>query len=141
MKKLLLILTFVLFSFSASANDGTVEDYYKFCKPYQANGFSPEGLTSIQKTKSLLCHNSLVNLMKRGQLNCVILNKLRKNNEINDDQFLRLSSLIANEFVRPNPLITTFLNYAENNPDHWEAHISESTFYFLNKKYPCKYKK
>lgn len=139
MRLLIITLTIIFVSFGASAkNTGGVEQYYKFCKPYVANGLSTKGMTEDQVIEFLICNNVLVVLMKRGDMNCKLLNGLRKQGDINDKQFSFLSMLTANEYVSPNPLITSFVTFAENNPDKWNKTLVGSTFDFLNRKFPCK---
>ena len=60
MKLLIITLTIIFINSGVFAkNSGTIEDYYKFCKPYQVNGFSPKGLSDEQYNMSLICNNVL----------------------------------------------------------------------------------
>ena len=139
MKLLIITLTIIFINSGVFAkNSGTIEDYYKFCKPYQVNGFSSKGLSNEQSNMSLICNNGLVTLMKKGILNCDILNYARKDDSIDDKQFNLLSTMIGNGFVKANPLITSFIKYAENNPEHWSKDITFATYHFLSRISPCK---
>ena len=136
MKKLLLTLTFVLFSFGA--NSITIEQLYKNCKPYQNNGFSFENLSQSQASKAVSCFSYLGGMRDRGVANCVILKEVDKKNYIEKIRIKPLSSLIANADVNSNALITSFINFAENNTEKWKQGVWGNVIEFLSDKFPCK---
>ena len=138
MKLLFIILTMIFFSFVASAT--SVETLYKQCKPFQNNGFAYEGLSEKKKWDAVLCQNILNNIALRGTSNCYLLNEERKDGNINDRQFKKLT-MMANSPAYGNSLIVSFLKYAEANPNNWKTRVPVISYWFLSKDFPCKLSK
>ena len=137
MKLLITTLTMIFISFGASAF--TVEQVYKNCKPYQNNGFTIENLSLSQKQNALACVTYLRGLIDRGVTNCYYFSQLKP--YITKDMIKKLSGLLANGEVSNNAVITSFINYAENNPDTWKHSPSTYSKRFINDKFPCTFDK
>ena len=133
MKILITTLTMIFTSFSASGKN--VETYYKYCKPFQTNGYSQKGLTEDNSVKAIACIHALTPLMDVGFSNCNVLSIYRKNDYIDDAQFEILALGTANNLVSTFQLITSFISYAENNPDKFKQPIGEAAGYFLKMKF------
>ena len=140
MKLFFTTLTIIFISFGANASSITVENLYKRCKPFQNNGYTFEGLTLPQKWEARICKDVLSSLALKGTASCHMLNILRKNQEITNKQFVRLAKLTANAPSIGNPVITSFLKYAENNPNDWGLRVPVITMKFLSSDFPCKIK-
>ena len=136
MKKLLLILTFVLFSFNTYGN--TIEDMYKECKPYQSNGFKvPKDFD--RASGSLGCAAFFKGYFSAMGQSCGYLKNLLKNKYISSEQFNVLaitSSLDIN--ANMNSIIQGFIIIAENNPNKKWNEPFFSIAPQLNKMFPCK---
>lgn len=136
-KLVILSLAMIFISFGASAT--SVENLYKQCKPFQSNGFSYEGLSEKQKWDAVLCQKILNNIALRGTSNCYLLNAERKDGNINDRQFQKLT-MLANSPAYGNSLVISFLKYAEANPNVWKTRIPVVSYWFLSKDFPCQLK-
>ena len=136
MKKLLLILNFVLFSFGANAIN--IESLYKNCKPYQNNGFVFENLSKSQINNAVSCFSYLGGVRDNGVRNCVVMNAINERKYVKKKELKIISSLVANASVKNNTLITSFINFAENNTEKWEHSVSVYFNKFLSEKFPCK---
>ncbi len=71
MKLLITIITMMFISFGAYAFN--IGDMYKYCKPYQSNGFDYNELTENQQIKALQCLSSLKFMFNIGSKTCVYL--------------------------------------------------------------------
>jgi len=136
-KLIILSLTMIFISFGASAKSD-VEMYYKYCKPYQNNGFSADGLNETKLTNSLKCVEFFAILKMIGERNCYIFNSLRKNNRINDKSFIEVARFTANSTPSVDAIISSFIKYAENNPASWVLRVDTPAPEYLSKEFPCK---
>lgn len=141
MKLLITTVTMIFISFGANADmKGNVEEYYKLCKPYVANGLSTKGMRDDQLLDFAICSNVLVGHMIRGDMNCKLLKNFRNAGDINSKQFRLLSIAFANKYASLNQIVTSFVGYAENNPNVWRETLAGNTVQFINLKFPCKLK-
>ena len=139
----LLIITLMMFflSFGVSADGkATVEKYYKYCKPLQNNGFELQGLSKKKQIGAIVCNNVLNSIKDIGARNCVALQELRKQKKINKKQFQEFSFYFANSNASTNAIISSFIKYAEDNPEKWDRPIYDASYYFLIDKFSCKQK-
>ena len=138
MKLIITTLTMFFISFGASAM--SVEELYKDCKPLQNNGFAFETLKRNQMEAALACTAYLNGLADRGYVNCRHLKALNKNKNILFDKknLEVISSITANAKFSNNPLITSFINFAENNPQKWKFAPYNYASQFIGKMFPCK---
>ncbi len=141
MKKLLLILSLVLLSFSANAI--SVEHLYSDCKPVKSNGFGSEALTKKQMDSARFCMTYFLGMAEQGYRNCITLDTLLKINKENlSSRVLKILKYNANSNPQVNPnnlkvIITTFINFAENNSDKWGEPVIAHSEKFLSSKFPC----
>ena len=126
---------------SFGANALTIEELYKDCKPYQNSGLKFKKLSSGEVQRAILCFSYLGGLRDRGRINCVTLNELNKMKFVDKYKLEVISSLTANARVSNNQIITSFINYAENNTEYWKQKTSAYVNKFLSKKFPCKFEK
>lgn len=138
MKLLIITLTMIFISFSTSAV--TVGDLYKYCKPYQNNGFEFNNLGTVQIQNALGCMFYLRGMIDRGRGNCIVLEEMNKMNIIETNKLKVFSNLTANDKAPLNPIITSFINYAENNTHQWKYSPLSYAQDFISKKFPCKIK-
>ena len=136
MKLIITTLTLIFISFGANAI--TVEKLYKFCKPYQNNGFQFDNLSSVQKNNAVGCLSYITGMVDKGSGTCRMIKEINKKKLIDKKQLNFLSSLIANERAQINAIIASFNNYAENNTDKWKYTPGSYTYEFISKKFPCK---
>ena len=76
MRKLFLIFIFIMFSFNANAIK--VGQLYKWCKPYQANGFQIKELLGKQRYGALSCLMFLRATVYAGWNTCVLLREKKQ---------------------------------------------------------------
>ena len=137
MKLLLIFLTIVLFSFKVNALK--IEKIYNMCKPFQSKGFSRESLTAFESDNAGNCISYLKGLADLGYTNCIALEAILKEGKDN----LSLGALVvlksrANAEPKTyGALITSFINFAEENADLWDNFASIHVDKFLTNKFPC----
>tara|TARA_B100001250_G_scaffold252022_1_gene216712 strand:- start:1112 stop:1540 length:429 start_codon:yes stop_codon:yes gene_type:complete len=139
MKKLLIILSFVLFSLNANARDiGTL---YKNCKVFQTSGFDFQNLTPAQSIPSISCFMYFRALADAGTRNCIILTTQDTKNLISNKVLHGLAKLTANADIISGQgivkVITSFINFSENNTHHWEEIATTFNDRFLSNNFPC----
>ena len=136
LKLAILSLTMIFISFGASANN--VEELYKYCKPFQNNGLTLDGLNIKQQRSGLLCATYIRAMIDMGGQNCVYLNEMYKSTS--DKIGIQvLSSFHANDRKAPlNAVITSFVIFAENNTSKWKYSPASYVKEFINKNHPCK---
>lgn len=138
MKKLLFILTFVLFSFKANAFY-TIERMYKDCKPLQSSGFNHKNIPKEAIIPTLACKFYFEGMVSAGMGVCGALLALKDNGyNLKTPEFRALKEINANGTTKVFPVITSFLNFAENNANLWKDRISYHKHKFLGTKFPCK---
>jgi hypothetical protein len=127
----------IFVSFGVSAF--SIENLYKICKAYQANGFSFDNFSKTQVSNSLACISYLRGVKDLGSKNCRYLKISKEQGLITLPAFNVLSGYNANkENININALIASFNNYAENNTDKWEYNPTSYSEIFLSQKFPCK---
>ena len=125
--------------FSSGANASiSIEDLYKNCKPFQNNGFSFKNLSPSKRQKGLHCFSYLAGLRDKGNASCIFINEMNKDKDLDKINLELFSSLFANGDASINPLITSFINFAENNTDKWKQSVWVFSSEFIGKKFPCK---
>jgi len=138
MKKLLLILSFVLFSFGANAGY-TIEMMYKICKPLQSSGFNSKSIPKEAKMSSMACKIYFDALVSSGVGVCGSLQVMQEEGyNLNTPNFKALRDLNSNGVTKTFPAIASFINFAENNANLWKESISSHKYKFLGTKFPCK---
>ena len=136
MKKLLLILAFVLFSFgSKGATD--IENLYKNYKIYQNSGFHLDENKTFEFVNSVSCIVSIKIMVSEGFALCLKLKGITKQKP-NDLVAKSIRELSANEEINFNQAIMSFINYAEKFPEFWKEHYSLHRNKFLSEKFPCR---
>ena len=140
MKKLLLISTFILFSFSSyGQNLMNVGEMYKFCKPYQNNGFDLNGLSEKAQINSTVCNSVFRTLIDTGLRNCQLTKSLREaDKDIKKNTLKLIAGIISNSNADLNSVITSFIVFSENNTNEWSKNLSWFQHKFLSNKFPCK---
>ena len=74
----LLITTITIFFISFGASALSVEELYKFCKPFQNNGFSLDNLSQNKVDKAFGCMAYIRGLAERGYVSCIYLRGFNK---------------------------------------------------------------
>ena len=138
MKLIITTLTMIFISFGASAL--SVEELYKFCKPFQSNGFSLDNLSQNKVDKAFGCMAYIRGLAERGYVSCIYLRGFNKKELFEKTELEVIASLTANDKGKVNPLITSFINFAENNPKKWKFAPYNYAYKFITNVYPCKIK-
>ena len=137
MKLLITTLTMIFISFGAHAFN--VETLYKYCKPYQNNGFSWDNLSKSKIQDGIICISYFRGLGEAGYGTCDYFRRVYDRGLIDIKAFKTLSSLTANEkFGSVTQIITSFINFAENNPQHWKYSPYNYTNKYISEKFPCK---
>ena len=140
MKLLITTLTMIFISFGAFG--WSIGETYKLCKPYQNNGFEINGLSNMAQVNSTLCKTTFRMLINTGVRNCQIINLVKESNkDIKTNTLKVMSMMTSNSNADMNAVITSFINFAENNTDDWSSLVSWSQHKFLNNKFPCELKK
>ena len=141
MKKILLLLSLVMFSLNANAS--SVGTLYQKCKPLQSNGFNFKTLNKQHTIGAVSCTSYFRALIDLGSQNCILLNhieKLSKNdkNPVPSKVLKLLSKMTANaNRVDLGMVITDFINFAEKNNHQWEENVPKYNNKFLSNKFPC----
>jgi len=127
----------IFISFGAHAF--SVETLYKYCKPYQNNGFSWDNLSKSKIQDGIICLSYFRGLGDAGYGTCDYLRRVYDRGLIDIKAFKTLSSLTANgKFGSVTQIITSFINFAENNPQHWKYSPYNYTNKFISEKFHCK---
>ena len=138
MKLLITLLTMIFISFGVKAME--IERLYKMCKPYQTNGFSSDTLSRVQQEYASICIAYLKGVVDIGFVNCLTLHGITKSIEIPSSVIGVLQKNANKEPSTYASLITSFINFAENNTNLWDKFVSAHTPKFLGNKFPCNYK-
>ena len=141
MKKILLILTFVIISFSANAS--SVGTLFQKCKPLQSNGFNFKTLNKQHTIGAVSCTSYFKSLIDSGTRNCILLNQIEKlstndKNPMPSNVLNLLSKMTANaDRVDLRMVIASFINFAEKNKHQWNEYVPKFNDKFLSNKFPC----
>jgi len=135
MKLLITTLAMIFMSFGAQAYK--IEKIYKFCKPYQTAGFKADSLNISEKEYASVCLAYLKGITDLGFLNCLTLSAINKNVTIPSNVTGALYRNTNKEPPTYAALITSFINFAENNTNLWEDFVTLHADKFLGNKFPC----
>lgn len=133
-----IVIIFIVFSAQASK----VEKKYKECKPFQSNGYKVQGLNITNAQAAISCTSYFRALIDSGAKNCLFLNMIKQLQKDISPQSLSLLKVTSTNHNNPNltAVVTSFINFAENNTDKWSENVVFFTEEFLNNKFPCKLK-
>ena len=129
---------------SFGANAFNIGDLYKYCKPYQSNGFNYNELTDNQQFNALQCLSSLKFMFNIGSKTCVYLQSFYNSEKrVSRDLAKKLSFLSAvlanssNWQKNINAVIASFNVFAENNSQLWNEDVTLHHDKFISNKFPC----
>lgn len=125
---------------SFNANAIKVGVMYKWCKPYQNNGFQIEELSSKQRVNALGCIMFFRGIINSGWKTCSYLKRLyKKNIKIDPKALDEMRVYLANGREIPiETAIASFNKYAEEYPNDWtKMSVVTSASLYLVKISPC----
>ena len=128
---------------SFGANAINVGKMYKTCLVYKVNGFDIKKMSDEQKISSFSCASFFSGVVILGYKNCVVFRFIFNQNRTIDKKTVSLISREVSNHHIPDirPVITSFINFAENNTQYWEEGILEHSDAFISSKFPCDLKK
>ncbi len=148
MKIILAFLILILSNFKSYAY--TAENMYKFCKMSQkieyASKSEKENISYEDASLAIICDTHISSLLYSGIDNCRVYNEILKiSKKTVSSQGLKQSYLAleavkettANGEVSLRQAITSFLNFAEKNPDMWKYRTTALKMFYLGKPFPC----
>lgn len=135
MHRVITILGFLWLGFLSSQPSFAISNssIAKWCKPYAEQGFE------VQQREDLYCMIAITNTIDLMNRNCEWIRTLNKTDSITVGNPAALDFIAAGD-APLQAAIQSFLGWSESNPSKQGEGMSETHYWWLANKWPCKLK-